>query len=142
MAGKDKSTQDLVERARTGDADAAQELLAKHRGRLRQMISLRMDPRLAPRIDASDVIQEALAEASRRMPDYLEHPPCAFYPWLRRIAWDRLVDLHRHHIDAQRRSVTRPAARARAAARSARRSDSACERRWSAWLPATARSLH
>ena len=30
-----------------------------------------------------------------------------FYPWLRHFAWDRLVELHRFHFNAQRRSVTR-----------------------------------
>jgi RNA polymerase sigma-70 factor (ECF subfamily) len=66
-----------------------------------------MDPRLNPRVDASDVVQEALMEATRKLPDYLERGGCAFYPWLRRIAWERLAQLHRRHIEAQRRSVKR-----------------------------------
>jgi RNA polymerase sigma-70 factor (ECF subfamily) len=31
----------------------------------------------------------------------------AFYPWLRQLAWDRLIELHRRHIHAGKRSVTR-----------------------------------
>ena len=31
----------------------------------------------------------------------------AFYPWLRQLAWDRLLLVHRHHIEARRRSVNR-----------------------------------
>ena len=73
------------------------------------MISVRMDPRLAPRVDASDVIQDTLAEACRELPDYLERRPCPFYPWLRQIAWKHLVDLHRRHVKAQRRTVRREA---------------------------------
>lgn len=66
-----------------------------------------MDRRLAARFDPSDVIQDALAEAEQRLDEYLRDRPVSFYPWLRHIAWERLVDLHRRHIRAQRRSVTR-----------------------------------
>jgi RNA polymerase sigma-70 factor, ECF subfamily len=30
-----------------------------------------------------------------------------FYPWLRSIAWERLIQLHREHVVAERRSVNR-----------------------------------
>jgi RNA polymerase sigma-70 factor (ECF subfamily) len=71
------------------------------------MISLRIDPRLAARVDPSDVIQETLAEASQKLSDYLRDRPLPFYPWLRQIAWQRLVHLHQRHIGAQKRSVNR-----------------------------------
>ena len=100
-------TDHLVEQARRGDASARGQLLARHRGRLRKMIGVRMDRRLAARVDPSDVVQEALAEADRRLDDYLRERPLPFYPWLRQLAWDRLVDLHRRHVGAARRSVTR-----------------------------------
>jgi RNA polymerase sigma-70 factor (ECF subfamily) len=109
MTGEGGKTDRLLDRARDGDGAAVQQLLAQHRSRLRRMIAVRMDPRLAARIDASDVVQEALVDATRKLPAYLERGGCAFYPWLRRIAWERLVKLHRFHIDAQRRSVTREA---------------------------------
>jgi RNA polymerase sigma-70 factor (ECF subfamily) len=66
-----------------------------------------MDRRLAPRIDASDVVQEALAEADRQLDRYLQQRPLPFYPWLRQFAWQRLRQLHRYHVDARRRSVAR-----------------------------------
>jgi RNA polymerase sigma-70 factor (ECF subfamily) len=109
MANGDPETQVLLEQVRGGDADAMQRLLGRHRDRLLRMVNVRMDPRLNPRIDASDVVQEALLEATRKLPSYLERGGCAFYPWLRRIAWERLAQLHRHHIGAQRRSVKREA---------------------------------
>jgi RNA polymerase sigma-70 factor (ECF subfamily) len=71
------------------------------------MVRLRLDPRLAARVDPSDVVQEALAEASRRLDDYLDHPPLPFYPWLRQIALDRMLDLRRRHLRAGKRSVSR-----------------------------------
>jgi RNA polymerase sigma-70 factor, ECF subfamily len=100
-------TDSLMQRASRGDVAAIGELLDRHRDRLRRMVELRMDPRLTGRADASDVVQEAIAEAARRMPDYLRQPPMPFYPWLRRLAWQRLLDLHRRHIVASRRSVLR-----------------------------------
>ncbi len=100
-------TEELLQRAEQGDSSAKQLLLTRHRDRLRRMIAVRMDPRLAARIDPSDVVQEAAAEAARRFSDYLRRRDCAFYPWLRKIAWERLVQLHRQHIHAQKRSVKR-----------------------------------
>jgi RNA polymerase sigma-70 factor, ECF subfamily len=100
-------TEELLERAGTGDRTAQQELLARHRGRLRQMVALRIDRRMAARVDPSDVVQEALADAALSLSDYLKHRPLPFYPWLRQFAWERLIRLHRQHLQAQRRSVNR-----------------------------------
>lgn len=97
----------LIDRAATGEAVAIHDLLDRFRPRLRQMVMLRMDPRLAARVDGSDVVQETLLIASQRIPEYAESRPLPFYPWLRAIAWNRLVDLHRRHIHSARRSVTR-----------------------------------
>jgi RNA polymerase sigma-70 factor (ECF subfamily) len=71
------------------------------------MVRVRMDRRLAARIDPSDVVQEALADADRKLNDYLRRRPLPFYPWLRRLALERLVRLHRRHVRARRRSVVR-----------------------------------
>jgi len=71
------------------------------------MIAVRMDRRLVNRLDPSDVVQDALAEAHRLLPVYLRDRPMPFYPWLRQIAWNRLVDLHRRHILSKRRSLDR-----------------------------------
>jgi RNA polymerase sigma-70 factor (ECF subfamily) len=60
-----------------------------------------------PLVDPSDVVQDVLAEADRRLPGYLRGRPLPFYPWLRRLAADRLADLHRRHVGAGRRSVRR-----------------------------------
>jgi RNA polymerase sigma-70 factor (ECF subfamily) len=100
-------TDQLLDRAGHGDPVAQQELLVRHRGRLRQLIAVRMDRRLAARIDPSDVVQDTLTEAVQRLADYLRRRPLPFYPWLRQLALDRLAELHRGHLRAQKRSVTR-----------------------------------
>jgi RNA polymerase sigma-70 factor (ECF subfamily) len=98
---------ELLGAATRGDASACQRLLAQHRSRLRQMVGVYLDRRLAARIDPSDVVQEALAEAAQGLAGYLRERPLPFYPWLRQFAWQRLLQLQRHHIHTQRRSVDR-----------------------------------
>ena len=98
---------DLIERARRGDEAARQALLVQHRDRLRRMVAVRLDPRISARVDPSDVVQEALAAAAVLLPEYLRDQPIPFYPWLRRLAWERLVKLHRQHIATDKRTVAR-----------------------------------
>src|SRR5262245_30387629 len=100
-------TQELLTRAKGGEAAAVDQLLAKHREPLRRMISLRLDAAIARRVDASDVVQDVLLEASRRLDDYLKNPAMPFHLWLRHIAKDRMIDAHRRHRQAQRRSLDR-----------------------------------
>jgi len=101
------STGELVQRAGEGDAAAKESLFDRHRKRLRHMVKSRMDPRLAKRLDPSDVVQDTLAKAHRKFRDYVRQQPLPFYPWLRQIAWNLLTDLHRRHVKAQRRSTHR-----------------------------------
>ena len=82
-------------------------LLEQHRDRLRRMIAARLDRRLAPRLDPSDVVQETLADAARRLPDYLRDRPLPFYPWLYRLAADRLARTHRDHVASTVRGIGR-----------------------------------
>jgi RNA polymerase sigma-70 factor (ECF subfamily) len=100
-------TEEQLRRAQGGDPQARQELLARHRRRLERMVAMRLDRRLAARFDPSDVVQEALAEAAGKLSDYLRRRPLPFYPWLRQLAWERLATLHRRHVRAGKRSVTR-----------------------------------
>ncbi len=100
-------TEELLCRVAEGDQMAVEEVLARHRTRLKRMISARMDPRLSARIDPSDVVQETLLAASRQLSEYIRDRPLPFYPWLRQLAWDNLVQQHRRHVDAQARSVKR-----------------------------------
>lgn len=105
MTPTQPDTEELLEQAAHGDASARDRLLARHRERLRKMIACRLDRRLKARVDPSDVVQEVLAEASRKLDRYLRDRPLPFYPWLREIAWEQLVALHRRHVRAQKRTV-------------------------------------
>jgi RNA polymerase sigma-70 factor (ECF subfamily) len=102
-----EDTQELLASARVGDAAAVDRLLARHRGAVRRMVQMRMDPVLARRVDASDVAQDVLVEAHRRLKQYLKNPQMPFHLWLRQMAKDRLIDAHRRHRVAARRSLDR-----------------------------------
>lgn len=98
---------ELLDRIVAGNASAADELLQQYRARLVNMVRLRLDRRVSARLDASDIVQDALIEAYRKLPLFAESRPMPFYPWLRGIAWERVIQLHREHVGAQRRSVVR-----------------------------------
>lgn len=109
-----ESTQRLLVQAGEGDGRAVNDLMERHRDALRRMVDARMDRGMAQRVDASDIVQEALIEAHRRLSEYVSDAPMPFHLWLRQIAKDRLIDAHRRNR-AQRRDVGRE--RALAAAR-------------------------
>jgi RNA polymerase sigma-70 factor, ECF subfamily len=107
MSLEDPETEEMLQRAGGSSGPALELLLERHRHRLRQMVAVRLDKRLAPRVDPSDVVQEALADASQKLVDFLRDRPLPFYPWLRRLAWERIIQLHRRHLRTQKRAVTR-----------------------------------
>jgi RNA polymerase sigma-70 factor, ECF subfamily len=103
-------TDHLLDQAAAGNQDAWGTLLARHRGRLRGMISLRLDQRLQGRIDTSDVLQEAFLAASLQLKDYAKDRAIPFFLWLRLVAGQKLVALHRHHLGKQMRDAGREVA--------------------------------
>jgi RNA polymerase sigma-70 factor, ECF subfamily len=107
MGVSQPDTNELLRAAEHGDGTARQHLLARHRSRLRQMVALHLDRRLAARIDPSDVVQETFMDAALHLSEYLRERPLPFYPWLRQLARQRLERLHRDHIRRDRRSVLR-----------------------------------
>lgn len=102
-----EKTIQLLTGVRDGDDDAMNALLERHRVAVRRMVQMRMDQAIARRVDASDVVQDVMLEASSRLQDYLQNPGMPFHLWLRQLAKDRIIDMHRRHRVAQRRSVDR-----------------------------------
>ena len=100
------NTQELLDSAQGGSDRAVNALLEKHRDALRHLVQLRLDRQIATRVDASDVVQDVMLEAAQRLRDYLRDPRIPFHLWLRQLAKDRMIDLHRRH-HAQRRAVDR-----------------------------------
>lgn len=93
-----------------GERDAIERLLARYRPWMRWLVQLRLDTQLQPRLDASDVVQDAQLESYRRLPDYLQRRPMPFRLWLRKLVGERLRMAERQHLEADRRAVGREAA--------------------------------
>ena len=104
---KEPDTEQLLDRAARGDSSATEQLFDRHRERLLRMVTVRLDRRLSARVDPSDIVQETLGQAARKLSTYLRKRDLAFYPWLRQIAADHLTQTHRHHIQTQARSIHR-----------------------------------
>ncbi len=102
-----EQTAELLAAASDGNATAVNRLLDRHREALRRMVELRMDQTLRRRVDASDIVQDVLIEANRRLTEYLANPGLPFHLWLRHIARDRVIDTHRRHRVASKRSMDR-----------------------------------
>src|SRR5262249_46540644 len=107
MPNPTDEAQELFDRACNGDQAALGRLFAQNRERLHLMVRLRLDRRLAGRIDPSDVLQEAFLEATERFGEYQNKPSLPSSPWLRLAAPQRLLILHRHHLNAQMRTADR-----------------------------------
>jgi RNA polymerase sigma-70 factor (ECF subfamily) len=100
-------THEILRDVADGDPEAVNRLMDRHRDAVRRMVQLRLDHAVARRVDASDVVQDVMLEASQRLSDYLKNPGMPFHLWLRQLALDRIIDMHRRHRGAQRRSVDR-----------------------------------
>jgi len=107
MWPKADNTEQLLAGAKNGDADAVNRLFDRHRRALRRMVRMRLDQKIRRRVDVSDVVQDVLVDANRRLAEYLQNPTMAFHLWLRQIAKDRIIDAHRRHRGSAKRSVDR-----------------------------------
>jgi RNA polymerase sigma-70 factor (ECF subfamily) len=109
MESPEESTHETsrLRRAADGDQAAWAELIAPHRARLRRMVALRLDQRLLGRVDASDVIQEALISAARELPSYVRQPELPLFLWLRGLVGQAIALEHRKHLGVQARDPRR-----------------------------------
>ena len=97
----------LLDAARRGSRSAINQLFAQHRSRIRQLVRMRLDFRTRQRVDISDVVQEIMIDASRRLDSYLANPEAPFEVWLRQIARDRIIDAWRKHRGSANRTLDR-----------------------------------
>ena len=102
-------TQQLLAEAEGADGpvrtDARNVLMDKHRRSLERLVRMRLDRQVQRRVDASDVVQDVLLEAHRRLDKFLADGSMPFHLWLRQLARDRIIDMHRRHRVAAKRSV-------------------------------------
>lgn len=94
-----------TQRLQQGGEAALAEAFMGHRDRLRRMVHLRLDRRVAGRVDPSDVLQDAFLDAAQQLDRYLADPPMPLFLWLRFLTGQRLMAIHRQHLGAQKRDA-------------------------------------
>jgi RNA polymerase sigma-70 factor (ECF subfamily) len=102
VKGDSDQTRALLEAARSGDDQAAERLLARSRPSLHAFVEAHFDPVLRARLDPSDLVQEAQLAVLLRLPDFLQRRPMPFHLWVRKTAYERLLNARRHHRTARR----------------------------------------
>lgn len=107
MSVGDGEDEGLIRSAAAGDQAALAELFARHRGRLRLIVHLRLDRRLQGRVDPSDVLQEAYIDLAEKLPEYGRKEAMPFFLWLRLVTLERLIRVHRRHLGAAMRAADR-----------------------------------
>ncbi|MBI3865095.1 MAG: sigma-70 family RNA polymerase sigma factor [Planctomycetia bacterium] len=103
----DARAAELSNRIIKGDKQALAELFSLYRPRLWRMVNFRLHPRLQGRIDPDDVLQDAWIMAVARIDYFLRDASHSSFIWFRMIVNQTLVELHRHHLLAEKRSANR-----------------------------------
>jgi RNA polymerase sigma-70 factor, ECF subfamily len=80
-----------------GELAVLTRLYEEHRPRLLAMLERRIDPGLAVRLDAEDLLGETYLEARRRWPKFRDQADLPGYVWLYGIARDCLIEAWRKH---------------------------------------------
>ncbi len=101
----DASVQYRERRVREGDRRALADLLEEHAEALERWIDARLDHRLRGRVSASDVMQDVYLDADQRLEHFETLTEMPFGIWIRLLARQRLIDLHRRHVIARARTA-------------------------------------
>ena len=101
------SEENLVRLALAGDTLALGELFRLYEPILRKLISRKLDPRIASRLDVSDVIQEVQVEVVRRLLEFSGNAEITMLDWMRFLTKQKMAEIVRRNITAQSRDVRR-----------------------------------
>ncbi|MFC1596543.1 sigma-70 family RNA polymerase sigma factor, partial [Planctomycetota bacterium] len=98
---------EILNRAAAGDEQALTDLLSQYRDRLKRMVKLRLNRRLAGRVDESDVLQDVMLHVSQHLDEYQQNRQTSFFLWLRRVTELKLLAVHRRHLGTDKRDAAR-----------------------------------
>ncbi|QDV63975.1 MULTISPECIES: sigma-70 family RNA polymerase sigma factor [Crateriforma] len=101
------SVPQLIGRVRRGDADSLGALLQLYRGYLSVLAATRLDQRLRPRLNPSDLVQETMLAAHRDFPSFRGNSEGEWLTWLRQILCNCVSHAVEAHVLAQKRDVRR-----------------------------------
>lgn len=109
MSDADVSSEFIEDLAAAREADRAAfaRLFDVRKPRLRRILVYRMDRRIAGRVDVDDILQETYLAAEQRLGSFEGETEESFFVWLRLVANQVMIDVHRRHVAAQSRDVRR-----------------------------------
>lgn len=87
--------------------EAFARLFEQARQRLRRIASFRLDYRLRGRVSESDILQETYVRAAQRIDRWMAQPDFPFFVWLRLELQQKMAEVHRRHLAADKRDVRR-----------------------------------
>jgi RNA polymerase sigma-70 factor, ECF subfamily len=97
----------LLAKARAGDADCLGWLLETYRNYLHLLASAQLNERLRRRVNPSDLVQETFLRASRHFGEFCGSSEQEWLGWLRTILRRRLLKMVHRQVVARKRSVSR-----------------------------------
>jgi RNA polymerase sigma-70 factor (ECF subfamily) len=95
----------LLRRAHAGDTQALGDLLALYRDYLKLLAKLQIDRRLRRKLDASDVVQDALLMAHRHFQQFRGSSENELLAWLRQILATSMAVVVRHYFGTKQRRL-------------------------------------
>jgi RNA polymerase sigma factor (sigma-70 family) len=88
---------DLTRLARAGDRAALETLVTRFYPRVLGIVRARLGPGLRHELESSDVVQEAMGEIVRGLPELEPRGEAALVAWLAAVVENRLRDLAKYH---------------------------------------------
>ena len=103
----DELTETLLKLSQLDNAAVLTNFFEQYASRLERIVQLRLHPALNGRVDACDIVQEVFVQAIDGVDRFLETRPMPVFLWLRKLLLQSLTQVHRRHLNAQRRDVRR-----------------------------------
>jgi len=107
MTDPSSSVADLIDESRRGNADARDKLIYRYRPWLLMLVRMQGYDGLQHKFDASDVVQQAMLEAVRDLPQFQGSTEAEFAAWLRQILAHTLGHEVRRFRSTDKRDVSR-----------------------------------
>ena len=105
MAESPNPTETLLATAKTGDARALGELLARYNSYLTLLVRVQLSRRIQAKADPADLVQDTFLEAHRHFDRFRGTTEPELTAWLRQILGSRLANVIRHYVGTKGRDV-------------------------------------
>ena len=96
----------LLRQARGGNVEALGFLMTRHVAQLQRQVRTQLGPMLQAKVDADDVVQEALLDAHRQFDSFRGTTESDFGSWLRQIVMGHLAKIARSFLGTRAREAT------------------------------------